>query len=114
MKNKRIAVEEAFVTENIAAEWAKVLAGKDVDPFARRKTTPRLVYDMSLPGTPSENADSGKNSPAIPAAATPTAVTVAETVEAVAAAPAMPQSRMEEIIAFNKDDFEIDIDLDDI
>lgn len=93
---------------------AKGTAGKDVDPFARRKTTPRLVYDMSLPGTPSENADSGKSSPAIPAAATPTAVAVAETVEAVAAAPAMPQSRMEEIIASNKDDFEIDIDLDDI
>ena len=33
---KRIAVEEAFVTAEIAAEWKKVLAGADVEPgFAK-------------------------------------------------------------------------------
>jgi RNA polymerase-associated protein RTF1 len=98
--------------ERLAKELrAKGTAGKDVDPFARRKTTPRLVYDMSLPGTPSENADSAKNSPVIPTATTPA---TSHTAETVAAAPAMPQSRMEEVIASSKDDFEIDIDMNDI
>jgi len=46
VKNKRIAVEEAFVTENIAAEWAKVLAGKDVDPGFR------LMGDSILGNSP--------------------------------------------------------------
>ena len=32
MKHKRIAVEEAFVTEDIAQEWKKVLASKFVEP----------------------------------------------------------------------------------
>ncbi|MGY8631978.1 amidohydrolase family protein [Bradyrhizobium sp. 14AA] len=33
---KRIAIEEAFVTAEIAAEWKKVLAGSDVEPgFAK-------------------------------------------------------------------------------
>jgi 2,3-dihydroxybenzoate decarboxylase len=32
---KRIAVEEAFVTEDIASEWARVLAAKVVDPGFR-------------------------------------------------------------------------------
>jgi 2,3-dihydroxybenzoate decarboxylase len=32
---QRIAVEEAFVTEEIATEWAKVLAAKTVDPGFR-------------------------------------------------------------------------------
>ncbi|KAF9585712.1 RNA polymerase-associated protein rtf1, partial [Lunasporangiospora selenospora] len=90
-----------------------------VDPFARRKTTPRMYYDnMSTPtpGTPSENVDSGTSSPlqtggtASPAAAaTPT-----PTVQSVAATPAMPQSKLEELIASNKDEFDIDIDLSDI
>jgi 5-carboxyvanillate decarboxylase len=35
MKIKRIAVEEAFVTEEIAAEWKKVLASKFVEPGFR-------------------------------------------------------------------------------
>ncbi|MBV9561542.1 MAG: amidohydrolase, partial [Bradyrhizobium sp.] len=33
---KRIAIEEAFVTAEIAAEWKNVLAGPDVEPgFAK-------------------------------------------------------------------------------
>jgi 5-carboxyvanillate decarboxylase len=35
MTIKRIAVEEAFVTREIADEWAKVLAGKEVEPGFR-------------------------------------------------------------------------------
>lgn len=35
MKIKRIAVEEAFVTSEIAAEWKKVLASKNVEPGFR-------------------------------------------------------------------------------
>jgi len=35
MKIKRIAVEEAFVTEEIASEWKKVLASKFVEPGFR-------------------------------------------------------------------------------
>jgi len=35
MTNKRIAVEEAFVTEEIADEWKKVLASKFVEPGFR-------------------------------------------------------------------------------
>ncbi len=35
MKRKRIAVEEAFVTEAIAEEWKKFLAGDDVEPGFR-------------------------------------------------------------------------------
>lgn len=35
MKLKRIAVEEAFVTEDIAKEWKKVLASKFVEPGFR-------------------------------------------------------------------------------
>jgi len=35
MKFKRIAVEEAFVTEEIASEWKKVLASKFVEPGFR-------------------------------------------------------------------------------
>lgn len=35
MKLKRIAVEEAFVTEDIAREWKKVLASKFVEPGFR-------------------------------------------------------------------------------
>src|SRR3989442_13415962 len=35
MKLKRIAVEEAFVTEEIAQEWKKVLASKFVEPGFR-------------------------------------------------------------------------------
>lgn len=35
MKIKRIAVEEAFVTEEIAREWKKVLSGKCVEPGFR-------------------------------------------------------------------------------
>lgn len=35
MKQKRIAVEEAFVTEEIASEWKKVLASKFVEPGFR-------------------------------------------------------------------------------
>jgi 5-carboxyvanillate decarboxylase len=50
VKNKRIAVEEAFVTEDIAAEWAKVLAGKDVDPGFR------LMGDSILGNSPGAKA----------------------------------------------------------
>ncbi|KAG0056435.1 RNA polymerase-associated protein rtf1 [Gryganskiella cystojenkinii] len=75
---------------------AKGTEGKDVDPFARRKTVPKMVYEMSLPGTPSEAADSGKSTPAVATPPAATAVTPAQTAEAVATAPAMPQSRMEE------------------
>lgn len=35
MRQKRIAVEEAFVTEEIASEWKKVLASKFVEPGFR-------------------------------------------------------------------------------
>ena len=35
MKLRRIAVEEAFVTEEIAKEWKKVLASKFVEPGFR-------------------------------------------------------------------------------
>jgi len=35
MKLRRIAVEEAFVTEEIAREWKKVLASKFVEPGFR-------------------------------------------------------------------------------
>ena len=35
MKLRKIAVEEAFVTADIAAEWTKVLARKDVEPGFR-------------------------------------------------------------------------------
>ncbi|KAG0330549.1 RNA polymerase-associated protein rtf1 [Dissophora globulifera] len=85
---------------------------RDVDPFARRKTTPRIFYDnMSVPGTPSENADSGASTPA---AGSPAIVLPTPTVQSVAAAPAMPQSRLEEVIASNKDEFDIEVDLDDL
>lgn len=35
MEHKRIAVEEAFVTHEIAAEWGKALRGRDVEPGFR-------------------------------------------------------------------------------
>jgi 5-carboxyvanillate decarboxylase len=47
---KRIAVEEAFVTEDIATEWAKVLAGKDVEPGFR------LMGDSILGNSPGAKA----------------------------------------------------------
>ncbi|KAF9111028.1 RNA polymerase-associated protein rtf1 [Mortierella sp. AM989] len=89
---------------------------RDIDPFARRKTTPRIFYDdLSASATPPENPDSGTSTPATGAAGSPLIInTLAPTVESVAAAPAMPQSRLEEIIASNKDDFDIEIDMDDI
>ena len=36
MKPRRIAVEEAFVTDAIAQEWTRVLAGPDVEPGFRK------------------------------------------------------------------------------
>ncbi|KAF9907244.1 RNA polymerase-associated protein rtf1 [Lobosporangium transversale] len=105
---------------------AKSTSGmRDLDPFARRKTTPRIFYDMSTPtpGTPSENPDSGRSSPSVAAASSPAAAAAAiaaaasvpaPTVQSVAATPAMPQSKLEEIIASNKDEFDLDIDVDDI
>ncbi|KAF9433839.1 RNA polymerase-associated protein rtf1 [Entomortierella beljakovae] len=87
----------------------------NVDPFARRKTTPRIFYDsISTPGTPSENADSGTSTPTASASNPAPGDTPVPTIQSVAATPAMPQSRLEEVIASNKDDFDIDIDLDDI
>ncbi|KAI1294995.1 RNA polymerase-associated protein rtf1 [Mortierella claussenii] len=89
---------------------------RDLDPFARRKTTPRIFYDnMSTPGTPSENPDSGTSTPSVAAASSPGLANLpTPTVQSVAATPAMPQSKLEEVIASNKDDFDIDVDLDDI
>ncbi|KAF9201458.1 RNA polymerase-associated protein rtf1 [Haplosporangium sp. Z 27] len=88
---------------------------RGLDPFARRKTTPRIFYDnMSTPGTP-ENADSGTSTPTASALNPSPPIDVSSiTAQSVAAAPAMPQSRLEEIIASNKDDFDIEIDMDDI
>ncbi|KAF9955902.1 RNA polymerase-associated protein rtf1 [Mortierella alpina] len=100
----------------------KGAAGKDgIDPFARRKTIPRLIYDdisASNPATPTANGnvDSGASSPSLTAANSPAVMTpvATPTVQTVSATPAMPQSRLEELIAANKDDFDIEIDMDDI
>src|ERR1700722_15063812 len=50
MNNKRIAVEEAFVTHDIAAEWAKALAAKNVEPGFR------LMGDSVLGSSPGAKA----------------------------------------------------------
>ena len=50
MKMKRIAVEEAFVTEDIAAEWAKLLSAKNVAPGFR------LMGDSILGSSPGAKA----------------------------------------------------------
>ncbi|KAF8935784.1 RNA polymerase-associated protein rtf1 [Dissophora ornata] len=84
---------------------------RDVDPFARRKTTPRIFYDMSTPRTPSENPDSNASTPP---SGSPVVVIPVPTVQSVAATPAMPQSRLEEVISLNKEEFDIEIDMDDI
>ncbi|KAG0335123.1 RNA polymerase-associated protein rtf1 [Podila horticola] len=101
--------------ERLAAEKkTKGAVGKDVDPFARRKTMPRLVYDdiSSAAATPTSNPDSGTSSPQLSGANTP--IVAPLSAKAVAATPAMPQSKLEEVIASSKGDFDIDIDLDDI
>ncbi|KAF9192387.1 RNA polymerase-associated protein rtf1 [Haplosporangium sp. Z 767] len=94
----------------------KGMSGKDLDPFARRKTTPRLIYgDMSTPGTPTEKTDSAASSPPLTGANTPVLPTSTPTAQTVSAAPAMPQASLfESIINSNKDDFDIEIDMDDI
>ncbi|KAG0036655.1 RNA polymerase-associated protein rtf1 [Podila clonocystis] len=101
--------------ERLAAEKkTKGAVGKDVDPFARRKTMPRLVYDdiSSAAATPTSNPDSGTSSPQLSGANTP--IVAPPTAKTVAATPAMPQSKLEEVIASSKGEFDIDIDLDDI
>jgi 2,3-dihydroxybenzoate decarboxylase len=50
VKIRRIAVEEAFVTEDIAREWAKVLAAEVVDPGFR------LMGDSVLGSSPGARA----------------------------------------------------------
>ena len=50
VKIKRIAVEEAFVTDDIASEWAKVLAAGDVEPGFR------LMGDSILGNSPGARA----------------------------------------------------------
>ncbi|KAG0220490.1 hypothetical protein BGX31_010949 [Mortierella sp. GBA43] len=81
---------------------------RDQDPFARRKTVPKIFYDnVSSPASPS-NKDSGASSP------TPGNSTPAPTAQSVAATPAMPQSRWEEVVLAMKDDLNMDVDLDDM
>ncbi|KAF9211687.1 RNA polymerase-associated protein rtf1, partial [Podila verticillata] len=64
--------------ERLAAEKrVKGSVGKDnVDPFARRKTMPRLVYEdmSSAAATPTSNPDSGMSSPQLSGANTPAPV----------------------------------------
>lgn len=80
---------------------------RDVDPFARRKTVPKIFYDnVSSPASPAAK-DSGASSP-IPN------TTTAPTAQSVAATPAMPQSRWEEVVLAMKDDLNMDVDLDDL
>ncbi|KAF9407350.1 RNA polymerase-associated protein rtf1, partial [Podila epigama] len=95
--------------ERLAAEKrVKGVVGKDnVDPFARRKTVPRLVYDgvsSSAADTPTSNPDSGTsspqpsgaNTPAVSAIAAAAAAATPPTVKTVSATPAMPQSKLDE------------------
>ncbi|KAG0332168.1 hypothetical protein BG004_001364 [Podila humilis] len=106
--------------ERLAAEKkSKGVVGKDnVDPFARRKTVPRLVYEdiSSAAATPTgSNPGSGASTPLLSDAnITSIGGIPAPTSKTVAAAPAMPQSRLEEVIASSKGDFDIEIDMDDI
>ncbi|KAF9363730.1 hypothetical protein BGX34_003458 [Mortierella sp. NVP85] len=79
---------------------------RDLDPFARRKTVPKIFYDnVSSPASSAK--DSGASSP-IPSA------TSAPTAQSVAATPAMPQSRWEEVVLAMKDDLNMDVDVDDL
>jgi hypothetical protein len=79
---------------------------RDVDPFARRKTVPKIFYDnVSSPASSAK--DSGASSP-IPSAI------LALTAQSVAATPAMPQSRWEEVVLAMKDDLNMDVDVDDL
>ncbi|KAF9094928.1 RNA polymerase-associated protein rtf1 [Mortierella sp. AD031] len=69
----------------------KGTTGKDIDPFARRKTVPRLAAAVAAEST---------------ITSTPTSQTVFDT-------PSMPKPRLEEVILAHKAEFNFDIDLSD-
>jgi RNA polymerase-associated protein RTF1 len=82
-------------------------AMRDVDPFARRKTVPKIFYDNVSSSGASPAKDSAASSP-IPS------TIIAPTAQSVAATPAMPQSRWEEVVLAMKDELNMDLDLDDL
>lgn len=83
----------------------------DIDPFARRKTVPRLVYeDISAQDVGNGKAKVTAEAVAIAAEST---ITSAPTTQSVFDTPAMPKPRLEEMIAANKDEFDLDLDLSD-
>lgn len=83
----------------------------DIDPFARRKTVPRLVYeDISAQDVGNEKAKVSAEAVAIAAEST---ITSAPTTQSVFDTPAMPKPRLEEMIAASKDEFDLDLDLSD-
>jgi RNA polymerase-associated protein RTF1 len=85
----------------------------DIDPFARRKTVPRLVYeDISAQDIGNGKAKTSAEAVAIAIAAEST-ITSTPTTQSVFDTPAMPKPRLEEIIAANKDEFDFDLDLSD-
>ncbi|KAF9542378.1 RNA polymerase-associated protein rtf1 [Mortierella hygrophila] len=87
-------------------------AGKnDIDPFARRKTIPRLIYeDISAQDIGNGKAKASAEAVAIAAEST---IISTPTTQSVFDTPAMPKPRLEEMIAANKDEFDLDLDLSD-
>ncbi|KAF9124488.1 RNA polymerase-associated protein rtf1 [Mortierella sp. 14UC] len=83
----------------------------DIDPFARRKTVPRLIYE-DITAHEVGNGKSKASAEAVAVAAEST-ITSTPTSQSVFDTPAMPKPRLEELLSVNKDEFDLDIDLSD-
>ncbi|KAF9927900.1 RNA polymerase-associated protein rtf1 [Linnemannia zychae] len=81
----------------------------EIDPFARRKTVPRMIYeDITQP-----DAGKTKASDEAVAVAAESTITSTPTAQSVFDTPSMPKPRLEELLATYRDEFDLDIDLSD-
>ncbi|KAG0380377.1 hypothetical protein BGX24_008722 [Mortierella sp. AD032] len=86
----------------------------DIDPFARRKTVPRLIYeDITTIEVSTGKAKTSAEAVAIAIAAENALSSSMPTTQSVFDTPAMPKPRLEELISASKDEFDLDIDLSD-
>ncbi|KAG0213440.1 hypothetical protein BGX33_002884 [Mortierella sp. NVP41] len=90
----------------------KGTTGKDIDPFARRKTVPRLVYE-DITALDVGNGSKAKVSVEAAAVAAESTITSTPTSQTVFDTPSMPKPRLEEVILAHKAEFNFDIDLSD-